>query len=50
MGCLNTQLYAKTFYSKLHGALVQYGVFLASFSRSSGIRQKLQNAKTFAFS
>jgi hypothetical protein len=24
--------------------------FLASFSRSSGIRQKLQNAKIFAFS
>jgi hypothetical protein len=31
------------------GAHIQYGV-LASLSRSSGIRQKIQNAKIFAFS
>jgi hypothetical protein len=32
------------------GAHIQYGVFFASFYISSGIRQKLQNAKVFAYS
>jgi hypothetical protein len=38
-------------FSKIQdGPHIYYGVFFASFSRSSGIRQKLQNAKIFAFS
>jgi hypothetical protein len=41
IGCLNTLLLCKNFFSKIQdGAHIQYGVFLASFSRSSGIHQK----------
>jgi hypothetical protein len=45
IGCLNINLLCKNFFLKN-----SIWRFFASFSRKSGIRQKLQNAKTFAFS
>jgi hypothetical protein len=41
--------YVKTFSQKFKMAPI-WRFFWASFSRSSGIRQKLENAKIFAFS